>query len=71
MRAARTRIVNATVPTTPIASLDGPDASHGVPHMFDCAVEVLEEARDIGLDTQIQTTVTAGYAAARELVLMP
>jgi len=44
-------------------SLDGPDAaSHdafrGVPHTFDCAVEALEEAREIGLDTQIQTTVT-------------
>jgi MoaA/NifB/PqqE/SkfB family radical SAM enzyme len=44
-------------------SLDGPhatshDAFRGVPHTFDCAVEALEEARDIGLDKQIQTTVT-------------
>jgi MoaA/NifB/PqqE/SkfB family radical SAM enzyme len=44
-------------------SLDGPDAqSHdsfrGVPGTFDCAVAALEDARRIGLDTQVQTTVT-------------
>ncbi len=44
-------------------SLDGPDAaSHddfrGVPGTFDRAMFALEHARDIGLDTQLQTTVT-------------
>ena len=44
-------------------SLDGPDAqSHddfrGVPGTFDCAMMALRHARDIGLDTQFQTTVT-------------
>ena len=44
-------------------SLDGPDAaSHddfrGVPGTFDRAMFALEYARDIGLDTQLQTTVT-------------
>jgi MoaA/NifB/PqqE/SkfB family radical SAM enzyme len=50
-------------------SLDGPDAaSHDafrvVPHTFDRAVEALEEARDIGLDTQIQTTVRGATCIA-------
>jgi radical SAM protein len=44
-------------------SLDGPDAEthdgfRGVPGTFDRAVEALEDARRIGLETQIQTTVT-------------
>jgi radical SAM protein len=44
-------------------SLDGPDAaSHdefrGVPGTFDRAMFALRYARDIGLDTQLQTTVT-------------
>jgi radical SAM protein len=44
-------------------SLDGPDAeSHdhfrGVPGTFDRAMFALRHARDIGLDTQLQTTVT-------------
>ena len=44
-------------------SLDGPDAaSHdnfrGVKGTFDSAMRALRHARDIGLDTQIQTTVT-------------
>jgi MoaA/NifB/PqqE/SkfB family radical SAM enzyme len=44
-------------------ALEGWDAvSHdrvcGIPGTFDCAVKALEAAREIGLDTQIQTTVT-------------
>ncbi len=44
-------------------SLDGPDAqSHdefrGIPGTFDRALFALRHARDIGLDTQFQTTVT-------------
>ncbi len=44
-------------------SLDGPDAqSHddfrGIPGTFDRAMMALRHARDIGLDTQFQTTVT-------------
>jgi AdoMet-dependent heme synthase len=44
--------------------LDGWDArSHdevrGIPGTFDCAIRALECAREIGLDTQIQTTVTS------------
>ncbi|HXS95717.1 MAG TPA: TIGR04053 family radical SAM/SPASM domain-containing protein [Candidatus Limnocylindrales bacterium] len=44
-------------------SLDGPDAaSHddfrGIPGTFDTAMAALLHARDIGLDTQLQTTVT-------------
>src|SRR5581483_1124120 len=44
-------------------SLDGPDApSHddfrGIPGTFDRAMLALRHARDIGLDTQFQTTVT-------------
>jgi radical SAM protein len=44
-------------------SVDGPDAaSHdsfrGIPGTFDRAAKALEEAREIGLETQIQTTVT-------------
>ena len=44
-------------------SLDGPDAaSHddfrGIPGTFDRAMFALSHARDIGLDTQLQTTVT-------------
>src|SRR6185437_16833184 len=44
-------------------SLDGPDAaSHddfrGIPGTFDRAMFALEEAQWIGLDTQLQTTVT-------------
>jgi radical SAM protein len=44
-------------------SLDGPDAgSHddfrGIPGTFDRAMFALRHARDIGLDTQLQTTVT-------------
>src|ERR1044071_4735709 len=44
-------------------SLDGPDAaSHdefrGIPGTFDRAMAALRHARDIGLDTQLQTTVT-------------
>jgi radical SAM protein len=44
-------------------SLDGPDAeSHdyfrGIPGTFDRAMFALRYARDIGLDTQLQTTVT-------------
>ena len=44
-------------------SLDGPDApSHddfrGIPGTFDRAMFALRHARDIGLDTQFQTTVT-------------
>jgi len=44
-------------------SLDGPDAAthdefRGVPGTFDRALSALRHARDIGLDTQLQTTVT-------------
>ncbi|MGP8243751.1 MAG: radical SAM protein [Bryobacteraceae bacterium] len=44
-------------------SLDGPDAAthdefRGIPGTFDCALFALRHARDIGLDTQFQTTVT-------------
>ncbi|SPF47605.1 Radical SAM domain protein [Candidatus Sulfopaludibacter sp. SbA4] len=44
-------------------SLDGPDAaSHddfrGIPGTFDRAMFALRHARDIGLDTQLQTTIT-------------
>jgi radical SAM protein len=44
-------------------SMDGPDAqSHdefrGIPGTFDRAIFALRHARDIGLDTQFQTTVT-------------
>src|SRR5881394_645828 len=44
-------------------SLDGPDAaSHdefrGIPGTFERAMFALRHARDIGLDTQLQTTVT-------------
>ena len=44
-------------------SLDGPDAAthdsfRGVPGTFDRAMMALRHARDIGLDTQLQTTVT-------------
>jgi radical SAM protein len=44
-------------------SLDGPDAAthdefRGIPGTFDRAVSALRHARDIGLDTQLQTTVT-------------
>jgi MoaA/NifB/PqqE/SkfB family radical SAM enzyme len=44
-------------------SVDGPDAEthdgfRGVPRTFHRAVEALEEAQHIGLDTQFQTTVT-------------
>ena len=44
-------------------SLDGPDAPthdsfRGVPGTFDTAMRALLHARDIGLDTQLQTTVT-------------
>ena len=44
-------------------SVDGHDAaSHddfrGIPGTFDCAMNALAHARDIGLDTQFQTTVT-------------
>jgi radical SAM protein with 4Fe4S-binding SPASM domain len=44
-------------------SLDGPDAaSHddfrGIPGTFDRAMLALRHARDIGLDTQLQTTIT-------------
>ena len=44
-------------------SLDGPDAAthddfRGIPGTFDRAMFALEHARDIGLDTQLQTTVT-------------
>lgn len=44
--------------------LDGWDAaSHedfrGIPGSFDCVMRALETAREIGLDTQVQTTVTA------------
>jgi len=44
-------------------SLDGPDsATHdgfrGVAGTFDCAMSALRHARDIGLETQLQTTVT-------------
>src|SRR5690348_885813 len=44
-------------------SLDGPDAvTHdefrGIPGTFDRALFALRHARDIGLDTQLQTTVT-------------
>ena len=44
-------------------SLDGPDAkSHddfrGIPGTFERAMFALRQARDIGLDTQLQTTVT-------------
>jgi len=35
------------------------DAYRGVPGAFDCAMAALEAAREIGLDTQVQTTVTA------------
>jgi len=44
-------------------SLDGPDAAthdefRGIPGTFDRALSALRHARDIGLDTQFQTTVT-------------
>src|SRR5579872_6454390 len=44
-------------------SLDGPDAAthddfRGIPGTFDRAMFALCHARDIGLDTQLQTTVT-------------
>jgi len=44
-------------------SLDGPDAAthdefRGIPGTFDRAMLALRHARDIGLDTQLQTTVT-------------
>jgi radical SAM protein len=44
-------------------SLDGPDAAthddfRGIPGAFDRAMFALRHARDIGLDTQLQTTVT-------------
>ncbi len=44
-------------------SLDGPDAPthdefRGIPGTFERALFALEHARDIGLDTQLQTTVT-------------
>jgi len=44
-------------------SVDGPDAAthddfRGIPGTFDRAMEALRHARDIGLDTQFQTTVT-------------
>jgi radical SAM protein len=44
-------------------SLDGPDAAthddfRGIPGTFDSAMFALRYARDIGLDTQFQTTVT-------------
>lgn len=44
-------------------SVDGHDSrSHdsfrGVPGTFECAAEALAEAREIGLETQVQTTVT-------------
>ena len=44
-------------------SLDGPDAAthdevRGIPGTFDRALAALRQARDIGLDTQLQTTVT-------------
>jgi radical SAM protein len=44
-------------------SLDGPDAAthddfRGIPGTFDRAMFALRYARDIGLDTQLQTTVT-------------
>ena len=44
-------------------SLDGPDAAthdefRGIPGTFDRAMSALRHARDIGLDTQLQTTVT-------------
>jgi radical SAM protein len=44
-------------------SLDGPDAAthddfRQVPGTFDTAMRALRHARDIGLDTQLQTTVT-------------
>jgi len=44
-------------------SLDGPDAAthddfRGIPGTFDRAMFALRHARDIGLDTQLQTTIT-------------
>src|ERR1041384_3964767 len=44
-------------------SLDGPDAAthdefRGIPGTFERAMFALRHARDIGLDTQLQTTVT-------------
>ena len=54
-------------------SLDGPDAaSHddfrGIPGTFDRAMFALTHARDIGLDTQLQTTVTRrNMARLREM----
>src|SRR5579884_3820026 len=44
-------------------SLDGPDAEthdsfRGIPGTFDCAMRALRVAQEIGLETQIQTTVT-------------
>ncbi|HKE22209.1 MAG TPA: TIGR04053 family radical SAM/SPASM domain-containing protein [Bryobacteraceae bacterium] len=44
-------------------SVDGPDAAthdefRGIPGTFDRAISALRHARDIGLDTQFQTTVT-------------
>jgi len=61
-REAVERFKNAGV-TRMAISVDGHDApSHddfrGVPGTFDRAMEALRHARDIGLDTQFQTTVT-------------
>ena len=44
-------------------SLDGPDAPihdgfRGIEGTFDCSLAALRHAREIGLDTQVQTTVT-------------
>jgi len=52
-------------------SLDGPDAPthddfRGIPGTFDRAMFALTHARDIGLDTQLQTTVTR-----RNMALLP
>ncbi len=52
-------------------SLDGPDAAthdefRGIPGTFDSALFALRMARDIGLDTQFQTTVTK-----RNMALLP
>jgi radical SAM protein len=52
-------------------SLDGPDVSthdefRGVPGTFDRAMFALRHARDIGLDTQFQTTVTKRNMARLE-----
>ena len=52
-------------------SLDGPDAAthdefRGIPGTFDRAMFALRHARDIGLDTQFQTTVTKRNMARLE-----